>query len=223
MRILHTNFHRGWGGQSNRILLLCQGLRERGHQVTIAAPGKSPLARKAAQTGIEVVGDVEFRRGFHPLSFFHDVYVLRRCYLAAPFDVVHLHGSQDSWACAFAFREVKDRISIVRTKHNLFPIRDHALNRWLYGKCIDHIVCISGEVYRDCAVKSYISAERLSVIHSAVRSDLLEADEGVKDLREEWHIGQKFCVGTIGRLREEKGHRFLLQAIAKVVTEQRNL
>lgn len=220
MRIVHTNFHRGWGGQSNRILLVCKGLRQRGHEVTIAAPAQSPLAEKAAQAGINVVGDVAFRRGFHPLSFFHDVYVLRRCHLATPFDIVHLHGSQDSWVCALAFREMKDGISIVRTKHNIFPIRDHAMNRWLYGKCIDHVVCISSDIYRYCTSKSYFSPQRLSIIHSAVRRDMVEANQEAEDLRGEWQIGQKFCVGTIGRLREEKGHRYLLKAIPQIVTSQ---
>ena len=223
MRILHTNFHRGWGGQSNRILLVCGGLRQRGHEVTIAAPAESPLVQKAAQVGIDVVGDVAFRRGFRPLSFFHDVYVLRRCHLTAPFDIIHLHGSQDSWACAFAFREMRDGISIVRTKHNIFPIRNHVMNRWLYGKFINHMVCISSEIYRYCTGNSYLSPERLSIIHSAVRQDVLETDQEKKDLREEWRIGQKFCVGTIGRLREEKGHRYLLQAIPKIVASQRDI
>ena len=38
MRILHTNFHRGWGGQPSRILMLSRCVADLGHEVVIAAP-----------------------------------------------------------------------------------------------------------------------------------------------------------------------------------------
>ena len=53
LSILHTNFHRGWGGQPARILMLSLGLARRGHRVVISAPEGSILAERARKAGIE--------------------------------------------------------------------------------------------------------------------------------------------------------------------------
>ncbi|MCH8332776.1 hypothetical protein IIC65_02490 [Candidatus Sumerlaeota bacterium] len=77
LKVLHTNFHKGWGGQSNRILTVCQGLAARGHAVTVAAPAGSELARRAAQSGLDVFSGVRFSRGLRPRDLYHDVLALR--------------------------------------------------------------------------------------------------------------------------------------------------
>ncbi|RMH30717.1 MAG: hypothetical protein D6691_00895, partial [Candidatus Hydrogenedentota bacterium] len=54
MKVLHTNFLRGWGGQSNRILMECRGLAERGWEVLLSVPRDSELAKRARAAGLAV-------------------------------------------------------------------------------------------------------------------------------------------------------------------------
>ncbi|MBM3334699.1 glycosyltransferase, partial [Candidatus Sumerlaeota bacterium] len=149
MKILHTNFLHGWGGQSNRILNVCRGLAERGHAVVIAAPGDSELVRRARSAGLATDGSVNFARGFRPLSFARDVRHMSAILAREQFDIIHTHGSADSWLVALTIiravrlRRISKRLPIVRTKHNIFPIADHFANRWLYGRVFDRIICIS--------------------------------------------------------------------------------
>lgn len=212
LKILHTNFHRGWGGQSNRILVLCRSLVDRGHDITIAAPEGSELLKRASEFDITTFGEASFPRGFRPAGIMKDVRALRSLVRKEQFEIIHTHGSQDSWSVAYAMRKFKPRPFVVRTKHNVFPIRDHFANRWLYGKATDNIVCISRAIMGYCAAKPYLRADRLTLIHSAVNADYFSDGEGWK-IRKEFNVENRFVIGITGRLRPEKGHRILLEAI----------
>jgi len=215
MRILHTNFLHGWGGQSNRILTVCRGLVERGHAVTIAAPDAGELVRRAREAGLATDGSMRFRRGLRPVSLLRDVLRMRRLLAGGAFDVIHTHGSQDSWIVALA--DLRRRVPVVRTKHNVFPIRDHFGNRWLYGRVFDRIICISQAIVEQCAQKPYIDRERLALIHSAADLDRFAAPDpaGVSAWREQWGAHRP-VLAMVGRLREEKGHRVLFEAVARL-------
>ncbi len=222
MRILHTNFHRGWGGQSNRILTVCRKLSEKGHAVTIAAPPGSILLERARSDGLGIFDGAQFISGFRPLAILRDIRTLRSLITKEGFHIVHTHGSQDSWATAFVLIGLRPRPLFIRTKHNIFPIRDHIANRWLYGKAIDKIVCISNAILTYCAAKPYIRQENLALIHSAVNAEYYGSGDGEK-VRSELGITGRFVTGITGRLREEKGHRTLFQAIARIKDAAKDL
>jgi glycosyltransferase involved in cell wall biosynthesis len=213
MRILHTDFHHGWGGQANRILNLSRGLADDGHAVLVAAPGDSELLRRAREAGLETDGAFLFARGLRPRPNLRDLRRMKRLLRDGGFDIVHTHGSQDSWIVAFSNRSI--RLPVIRTKHNFLPIREHFANRWLYGKVFDRIICVAQAVADQCAAKPYLDAGRLPVIHSAVDLDRFrKADpDQVGRLRREWGE-DRIVIAAMGRLRPEKGHRHLLEAVA---------
>jgi glycosyltransferase involved in cell wall biosynthesis len=190
-------------------------LVERGHGVVIAAPGDSELVRRARDLAIPTDDSITFQRGFRPLVQFRDARRMRRLLAEGGFDVVHTHGSQDSWIVAWANRP--KRVPVVRTKHNIFAISDHVLNRWLYGKVFDRIICISNAIIEQCAAKSYMARDRLILIHSAVELDRYANPDpaGVAAWRAKWGDRRPVVV-IVGRLREEKGHRFLFAATAQL-------
>lgn len=216
MKILHTNFHRGWGGQSNRILIKCKGLAAKGHDVTLAVPKGSALEERARASRLKVFCGVYFARGMRPRYLLHDVAALRALVRSERFDIVHTHGSQDSWAVALALLAFRPRPVVLRTKHNIFPIRDHVFNRWLYGRAADGIVCISRSILDDCAAKPYLRRENLALIHSAVDFERFAAVQD-RALRKEYGVEDRFVAGVVGRLREEKGHRHLFDALPEVI------
>jgi glycosyltransferase involved in cell wall biosynthesis len=218
VKILHTNFHRGWGGQSNRILVVSKGLAERGHEVVLAVPEQSELETRARAAGLEVFNRARFVRGFRPRSQRRDVKALRALIRGRGFDVIHTHGSQDSWAMAFTLWGFKPRPIVLRTKHNIFPIRDHWPNRRLYGRWTDGVVCISNSILEYCAAKPYLRRENLHLIHSAVDAERFAPDQDARsEIRSELGIQDRFVGGIVGRLREEKGHRYLFEALPEIV------
>ena len=106
--ILHTNFHRGWGGQPARILMLSQDLARLGHRVVIAAPAGSILAGRARQAGLETFEEPRFLKTKHILSALRDAAALNGLLRSRRFDLVDAHGSQDLGASALARRRRND-------------------------------------------------------------------------------------------------------------------
>ena len=60
LRIIQTHYQRGWGGEPEQILILLEGLRNRGHQVLLAAPEDGILFARAQEKGIPTAGGLEF-------------------------------------------------------------------------------------------------------------------------------------------------------------------
>lgn len=222
MKILHTNFLRGWGGQSNRILTECVGLRDLGYDVLLSVPPKSQLAVRARDAGLQVDESIRYVGGFR-WGVIEDVRAMGRLLRQYQPDIVHLHGGRDSWAYALAVATwPKERRPLtIRSKHNIFPVSDHPLNRWQYGKVFDHFVCISTAIERQLAEKPYIDPANLTTIPSAIPAERFVAPPGTRErMREELGYGpDDLVVGITGRLRREKAHDVLFRAVPLVVRE----
>ena len=216
MRILHTNMLRGWGGQSNRILTEALGTRRAGHDVAFAVPHVSPLNEKGAEGGIEILPDYEFKP---PAKLNYSIPDLRRLLRDIrnwkP-DLIHIHGSQDTWLVVIAKQILGKKCPpLIRSKHNDFPWNTHALNRWLYNQ-IDAYITISSFIDKQVVdypglakkprrqISSVPNLARIEKDHPPVRQDI----EGLTD--------GMFLWGCTARLRPEKAHDVLLPAFAKV-------
>jgi glycosyltransferase involved in cell wall biosynthesis len=223
LRVLHTNFLRGWGGQSNRVLVDCLGLAALGHEVLVSAPPRSELAKRARAAGLEVTEAVTYAGGARPAAF-GDIFRMRRVIAGFRPDLIHLHGGRDSWAAAAALLRPPGGCAprVIRTKHNVFPIADHFLNRWQYGSFFEMIVCLSRAIVEQCAEKPYIRREKLVTIPSAVDCARFDAARGARDaIRREFGFGRnEVVVAMTGRLRPEKGHAVLVVAVPEVLKAQ---
>jgi glycosyltransferase involved in cell wall biosynthesis len=104
MRVLHLDFHRGWGGQPSRILMGSREHSRRGHVVAIATPGDGELARRAREAGLTVFGGFGFHKLRRIFSFARDVALLQSAVREFRPDILHSHGSQDTWTAAISNR-----------------------------------------------------------------------------------------------------------------------
>ncbi len=206
--------HRGgWGGQPNRILRLCMHLRERGHHLTLAVPRGSTLSRRARREGLDVFDELRFPRGFHPLIYFIEVQKLRRLIEGKGIQIVHTHGSQDTWAGAVAARLAHPSALVVRTRHNTNPIGTDFVHRWLYTRMIHRVIANSDAVGEEFRRNKLVEPHRIETIFSAVdtrRFDSSIQGDGVRaELNIPYHVP---LVGIVGRLDPKKGHNYFLQA-----------
>jgi glycosyltransferase involved in cell wall biosynthesis len=220
VRIFHINMHNAWGGQPNRVLTKSIELQKRGHEVWVAGPRNCELVRRAAAAGLRTFDELELRRGVRPLSFLRDVAALKRLFAREKFDILHTHGSQDTWVTAFAARAFQPRIPIVRTRHNIFPIGGHLLNQWLYHRCVDHVITVSPQVNQYLESKGLKKSGEITAIYSAPDLERFDPAIAPGNLREEFGIGpQDVVVIKVARLAPEKGHVHLVDAAALLRAE----
>lgn len=222
LSILHVSGRTFWCGESKRVLVLCRSLKERGWPVRLGAPAASELAQRAAAAGIEVDTRFRFDHGFRPGSFWADVRMLRRAQRERQFDIVHLHTTTDTWPAAAAFGRAgrPHRPLLVRTRHNSLESKSDPLHRWLYGRVFDHVVLAAGGIRSSLAGlyrSGALTEDRVTVIHSSV--DIRRFDPARvsgESIRREFGIGDRLCIGLVGRLSREKGHDLLLSVLPAV-------
>jgi len=223
LKVLQTNFHLEWNGQVARIFLLSRELVRRGHGVVIAAPEGSALVERARREGIPVFTAVRFKKTNRPLALAGDVVALGRLIRRERFDLLHGHGSQDTWALALARRLFRLPTPLLLTRHNTKRVRFHFGNRWLYRRGIDRLVVVSAaalENYRRFFNAGILSASEIRIIHSCIDLDRFAREPRPEKIRNELGAGRDApLVGLVGRVSRDKGHWVLLEAIPEVVKE----
>ncbi len=214
-RILHTESSVGLGGQELRILSEAKGMIGRGHHVVIAAPVRSALAQLASEAGIVCYDIPVGVTGWCCLvPFFLRVLKVDRV------QVVHTHGSQDSWTASCAARISQEKPIIVRARHKSTPISLSFRHDVLYRR-LPHAVVTTGKAVRQqlidqngldgATVYSIPTGVDLHRFSPSVQSDGLRTALGLPK--------SGLLVGTVSFLRTEKGIHLLIEAIARLRSE----
>lgn len=211
LSIVHTESSTGWGGQENRTLNECLGMRARGHRVTVVAQPGARLLERAAQAGFATHG-VRMRKSFDLPAVWSLARVLRQ----VGADVVNTHSSRDTTLAGLAARLPwaygEQRPRVVRTRHLILPIT----STFTYARLPDQVVAVSHAV-RNYLLSRGIAPEQVTTVPTGV--DFSRFDHGVvpADLRRELGLPQDaVLVGTVAILRRKKGHHVLLEAVARL-------
>lgn len=164
-------------------------------------------------------GGVAYRPPARVLSFLRDVRAVRAVLRDWRPDIVHSHGSQDTWVAVAANRWAGGpRLPHVLTRHNTKRVADSAANRYLYGRCVDLLVVAAGGVldrYEPFLRRGILRQDRIAVIHSSVDVEKFSRPAEPDRIRAELGLGpDNLLVGCVGRLVKDKGQRWLLDAAA---------
>ena len=215
---MHTESSGGLGGQEFRTLAESEGMARKGHDVLLVTQVGSrmePLARKA---GI-AVEPVQMNRWTLPSG-------IRRLYTLidrfSP-NIVHTHGSTDTWIAGIASRLSPRRPVLIRTRHNATPISTGWLSRFLYEKLADRIIT-TGETIRDAMHdRNGFDRTRMFSIPTGVDLRKLRSGSHASPLREELGLpAGAVLVGMVGFLRFEKGALFFVEAAKHILPSVEN-
>jgi glycosyltransferase involved in cell wall biosynthesis len=210
LHIVHTEASLGWGGQEIRILTEAQGMVKRGHRVTLLCPLEARIHAAAQERGLPVEALPIGRK--KPGG----VLALRRWLIANPVDVINTHSSTDTWLAALACRFLKRPPPLVRTRHISAPIPNNRLTRWLYGAATRHIVTTGEALRRQLIEQNGFDADRITSVPTGIATDhFVPGDQAAVRARLGLPQGAPL-IGIVATLRSWKGHRYLLEAFARL-------
>ncbi|MFQ5428323.1 MAG: glycosyltransferase family 4 protein [Thermodesulfobacteriota bacterium] len=212
LTILHTESSSGWGGQENRTLHECLGLKKTfGHHVIILCRPDSRLRERATEAGLEVCT--------HRLKASHDLGAIRfitGLIRRERVDVVVTHSGVDSFLAGIAARLSTRQPKVVRTRHLALPITSKSS----YSMIPHRVVTVSEFVRRYLIEDKGLKSNQVVSIPTGINLTRFNADSTPNGFREAEGIGPETpVVGTVAILRRKKGHHVLLEAIPAVLKE----
>lgn len=211
LTVMHTESSLGWGGQENRILHECRGLKRLGARALILCKPDSKLKVRAERAGIKVFT--------HPMRSNRDISAMRfamRLVKDESVDVICTHSGDDSFLFALAGRLSGRKPAIVRTRHLALPIT----SKLTYSMFPHRVITVSEFVRRYLVEEKGLDARRVSAIPTGVDLSVYDPDKAAGGLRAELGLSKDApIVGVVAILRRKKGHHVLLDAIPGILQE----
>lgn len=207
--VLHLNTERAIRGGEIQTLGLIRGLRSRGVRCALVAREGGPLLERASAEGVLGIpwrpwGELDVLAAMR----------LRRWMAASGARVVHAHTAHALGLALLALAGKRSRPLVVGSRRVSFPLRS-ALSRWKYRRA-DAVVAVSGEI-RQGLIAQGLDESRVWTIHSGVDLARFGNMPSRAQARERFRIpADARVVGAVGALVEHKGHRVLLEALARL-------
>lgn len=210
LHVVHTEASLGWGGQEIRILTEARGMIARGHEIELLCPAEARICAEASRYGVPVTALPIGRKNLRGIVALRQQLARRRC------DVINSHSSTDSWLAALACVATPSAPPLVRTRHISAAIPDNLATRWLYQRAT-HSIVTTGEKLREQLVRDNgFDPGRIVSVPTGV--DTSRYHPGDPDAaRTQLGLPLRVpLIGIVATLRSWKGHRYLLDAFARL-------
>lgn len=200
-------------GTARHVRDLANGLARRGHEVTVACPAEGTLPQELARDGVTVV-ELQMHREIRPLADLRSfVKLVRLCRRLRP-DVLHLHSSKAGFLGRIAGHLAGVPV-VLFTPHCWSFQSTTGRKRGFYislerfaSRFCDMTIAVSEEEAREAQQLGVLTADRVRVIHNGLSdAELAQPESGDRDI--------PFV--SVGRLDEQKGYGYLLEAMAELV------
>ncbi|MEO5617149.1 MAG: glycosyltransferase, partial [Candidatus Eisenbacteria bacterium] len=213
LRIAHLDTGRSWRGGQQQVLLLLEGLRDRGIECLLLAP-RGPLLERAEAARVPV--ETWNARGELDLAA---IWSARRLLRRFGPDLVHLHSAH-AHALGVPAARGAGRAPIVVSRRVDFAVGANTFSRLKYRMPVARYFCISRGVM-EVMRQGGVPAERLALVPSGVRFATAAETERAPSLREEFGIGRdEPIVGTVAALAPHKNHADLMRAVPDVLARR---
>jgi len=215
------------GGAERVALEVAAGLADRGLRTEMLVAGpedpdtpfQRSIAAEAEKRGVPV-DHVLFTRLLDPASTRRLAGWLR----ANDVGVVHVHNRPQDWQVVAVCRAL--RIPVLYTVHLPYTF-ERLRQRLLYialGRSVSTVVCVSRAVANQVRELELVPEKKLHVIYNGIRMDLFSPPTAAERARVRAELG--WGDGDFGwimaaRLHDQKGHTYLLRAIARLPDESR--
>ncbi len=218
LRILYMAHVRWFNAEAQYALDLAMACRRMGHRVFFYTQNGSPAAAEARDRGIRTFEEGGFNAkgvagacGIVP-ALMRFAKILRRNRI----DAVEVFRPEGFVLIVLMCRLLN--IPVIRVRGDMRPVRKDILNRLLHTKVAAAIVASNTTIAQGLQQRLG-GMPMLTTIQGGVDADLFRPEGSQRDIRSEMHFPPNaFLVGILGRLGELKGHRDLIEAAGKMIT-----
>jgi glycosyltransferase involved in cell wall biosynthesis len=197
-----------WGGQTQQALLLAKGLKELGINSSIICQPGSIISLRSKEEGLKT-----FELPMKGSDLFLSIFSLRRILKGERIDIIHAHSPRAHLLASLSCMGTSTKV--VRTKHNVNPIKGSIFGKIQYGFMTDRLVAVSEEVKRQM-VSDGIPPEMIEVVYNGVEIGRFDPDRRHEEIQEEFHLKGRKVVGSVMRLHPSKGIMTLIESIGAV-------
>ncbi len=215
MRVLHTEWSNGWGGQEIRIISEMEGVREKGVDVRLACREKSRIKEEALKRGFKVY-TLPFRGNLDFKTFFELIKIVKRDNI----NIINTHSGKDTWVGGLAAK-LSGR-KFIRTRHLSNRINPSRMN--FINELADFIITTGESVREDMIKYNRINPNKIISIPTGIDDELFDPLKYDKQKsREIFGLNKdKYYIGILAVLRSFKRHDFFLD-IANYFKDNENI
>jgi glycosyltransferase involved in cell wall biosynthesis len=203
------------------MLELCEALRARGHEVTLACPPPPPgasgsLLARARERGFEPALQLERGRGVRVRADANDARALRALFTTRAVELVHCWHTRDhALALRARARMPGLRPKLVRSYKSAEAIPAWPWNRWLFGPGCDGLLCVSPGAAR--ANARLRGGRPVAGAFGAVDVERFQPGPSSPALRAELGIAaEQRVIGIVARAQRHRRFDLLLEAMRQL-------
>ena len=218
MRILIGSNVHWWNAEAAYAATVAEALQEAGHDVWVLTRPDSLNAERLQARNLRMVTHLNLNTN-SPWELLQSYRQLLHFLKEHQIELVNAHRSEGFPLYVLARRRLSS-FHLVRTRGTTRSVRGHWLDQKLHCEWTDATIA-AGEVVADRLRSAVpIPPERLHVIYYPVALPAWPLSFPERDYRYEFRIPPDHRVlAIVGRIRQEKGHRLLLQAFREVLQE----
>ncbi len=231
LKILHIITVFSIGGATENTLLTVRGFIKKGYKVDILTgpniSSEGDMYELGKKFGVNVITLSTLKRKIH---FFYDLISLFKIYRFIrknEYNVVHTHSSKAGIIGRIAAKMARTPI-IIHTIHglpfhayqNLFLNKLYVLIEKIGARLSDKIITVTYKIVNDSLKNGIGFKDKFKVVRSGLDiSTFTKNDFDIEEVRKRLGISKEdIVVGKIARFSELKGHKYLIDAIKKIIS-----
>ncbi len=214
MKVLQVSTHVNIGGIGNYVLSLSEALVKKGSSVIVASSG-GVLEKEFGPLGIKACRiDIDTKNEFSPKVFW-SAFAISRIIKGEKIDIIHAHSRVSQVASAIASKMTGT--PYITTCHGYFKKR----LRGIIDTWGTKVIAISDAVRSHLIDDLGVSNDRIRLVYNGI--DLARfagkySPVELDNIRSSLDLIKGPVIGTIGRLSSVKGQKYLVEAMADLVT-----
>jgi len=202
------------GGAEELLLTVAKKTDRQKYNISVVCLfDEGPLANEIRTTGVKVEF-LRMRSRYDLPTFIKLVRLIRN----EDIKIVHTHLFDSNFFGRMAAKLAGVPV-IVATEHNVYSWkkRRHIFVDRLMARFTDRIIAVSEAVKAWTVKHENIDLEKFVTIYNGIDVSRFALPINVDEKKKELRLDPRFpVIGTVGTLTEQKGHKYLLEALAKV-------